>query len=195
MSAPATAAAPVGKAPVTGRAWLVTGMLCLFMIINFADKAVLGLVAQPAMAELGLSPGQWGQIGSAFFFLFAISSIFVGALASYVNTRWLIFGMVIVWSAAQLPVFLGGGFMVLLLTRILLGAQCYAIPFYEKLASPLSAPNTTMPASRTARWSAASDPARDRSRPPSSCPKYLGVRGSAPLPRVTTPRARARSGA
>lgn len=122
MSAPATAAAPVGKAPVTGRAWLVTGMLCLFMIINFADKAVLGLVAQPAMAELGLSPGQWGQIGSAFFFLFAISSIFVGALASYVNTRWLIFGMVIVWSAAQLPVFLGGGFMVLLLTRILLGA-------------------------------------------------------------------------
>ena len=120
MSAPV--AAPVGaKTPLTGRAWLVTGWLCLFMIINFADKAVLGLVAQPAMAELGLSPGQWGQIGSAFFFLFAVSSIFVGALASYVNTRWLILGMVIVWSAAQLPVFLGGGFM-LLLTRILLGA-------------------------------------------------------------------------
>lgn len=107
---------------VPGRAWSVTALLSLFMIINFADKAVLGLVAQPAMAELGLTPAQWGQIGSAFFVLFAVSSILVGALAGRVSARWLIVGMVLVWSAAQLPVFLGAGFVALLLTRILLGA-------------------------------------------------------------------------
>ena len=35
-------------------AWIVVAMLFLFMVINFADKAVIGLAAVPIMHDLGL---------------------------------------------------------------------------------------------------------------------------------------------
>lgn len=106
---------------VRGRAWLVTAMLTGFMILNFGDKAVLGLVAKPAMAELGLTPVQFGFIGSSFFFLFSLSAIVVGAIASRVSSRWLILVLALIWAAAQFPL-LSGGAAVLLASRIILGA-------------------------------------------------------------------------
>ena len=59
-------------------AWGMTALIFLFMFINFADKAVLGLAAQPLMADLKLSPEQFGLIGSAFFLLFPLSAVLVG---------------------------------------------------------------------------------------------------------------------
>jgi hypothetical protein len=41
------------------RAWIVVSLLFLFMLINFADRAVLGLAAVPIMQELELSHTQW----------------------------------------------------------------------------------------------------------------------------------------
>ena len=38
---------------VSPRGWLIVAMLFSFMVINFADKAVLGLSALPIMRELG----------------------------------------------------------------------------------------------------------------------------------------------
>jgi MFS transporter, ACS family, D-galactonate transporter len=57
------------KAPT--RAWIVVGLLFLFMLINFADRAVLGLAAVPIMQELGLSHTQFGLIGASFFTFFS----------------------------------------------------------------------------------------------------------------------------
>lgn len=107
--------------PVRYKAWLVTGMLMLFMILNFADKAVLGMVAKPAMAELGLTPVQFGFIGSSFFFLFSLSAIVVGALAHRISSRNLILVLAVVWAASQFPMLFGGA-TVLLASRIILGA-------------------------------------------------------------------------
>lgn len=104
------------------RAWLITALLVLFQMINFADKAVLALVAEPVMAELGLSATQFGFIGSAFFFLFAISGIAVGFLAEKVQTRWLLLIMGASWALLQFPMLFGGGLTTLLITRIVLGA-------------------------------------------------------------------------
>ena len=69
--------------PLKG-AWGMTALLLLFMLINFADKVVVGLAAQPIMAELKLSPEQFGLLGSSFFFLFAISGIVVGFILAFV---------------------------------------------------------------------------------------------------------------
>lgn len=113
------------------RAWLVTGMLVVFQIINFADKAVLGLVADPAMRDLGLSAGEFGLIGSSFFFLFAISAVAVGFLAGRAPTKWILLAMGLSWAVIQLPMLAGGGAAVLLVTRILLGAA-------EGPATPIS---------------------------------------------------------
>jgi MFS family permease len=104
------------------RAWLVTGLLVVFQIINFADKAVLGLVADPAIRELGLTAGEFGMIGSSFFFLFAISAVVVGFVAARVPTKWLLLSMGVAWAVIQFPMLAGGGAAVLLVTRIMLGA-------------------------------------------------------------------------
>ena len=37
-------------------AWLMVALLFLFMLINFADKAVIGIAAVPIMQELQLGP-------------------------------------------------------------------------------------------------------------------------------------------
>lgn len=105
----------------TTRAWVIVGLLVFFQIIAFADKAVLGLVAPQAMPDLGLSPTQFGFIGSAFFFLYAIVSVITGILASKFSVRWIILTLGVVWAVMQFPMLLGGGAAVLLATRIILG--------------------------------------------------------------------------
>lgn len=119
---PHTLRAAVATGQMNRRAWLITGMLVIFQMINFADKAVLGLVAEPAMRELGLSASEFGFIGSAFFFLFAVSAVCVGFLAARVPTRWILLAMGVCWSVLQFPMLLGGGAAVLLVTRVVLGA-------------------------------------------------------------------------
>jgi MFS transporter, ACS family, D-galactonate transporter len=114
-----------------GRRWAVVASLFLFMAINFADKAVLGLVAVPLMHDMQLTPAQFGVVGSAFFLLFSISGIATGLVADRCNLKWLIAALALAWAAAQLPLGWPTTFAVLLVCRILLGAG-------EGPASPLA---------------------------------------------------------
>jgi len=96
-------------------------MLTLFMVVNFADKIILGLVAVPMMDELKLSPTEFGVIGSSFFWLFAISGIVGGVLADRFSTKWLLLIMALAWSVCQLPMALSGSIAVMVASRVLLG--------------------------------------------------------------------------
>ena len=107
--------------PLKG-AWGMTALLLLFMLINFADKVVVGLAAQPIMAELKLSPEQFGLLGSSFFFLFAIYGVVVGFITNRVQTRHALMVMSIVWALAQFPMLGTVSLEVLIACRILLGA-------------------------------------------------------------------------
>jgi MFS family permease len=100
----------------------MTALLFLFMLINFADKVVVGLAAQPIMADLHLTPEQFGLIGSSFFFLFAISAVVVGFITNRVQTRYTLFAMAIVWSLVQFPMLGTVSLELLIACRIILGA-------------------------------------------------------------------------
>ncbi|WP_177226697.1 MFS transporter [Saccharopolyspora shandongensis] len=104
------------------RAWTITGLLFVFFLINWGDKAVLGLTAAPMMRELGLSPAQYGLAASAIYFLFSVSGAFGGFLANRIRTTWLITGMALIWSLTQLPMVFSAGFGVLVACRVVLGA-------------------------------------------------------------------------
>ncbi|MGD6756454.1 MFS transporter [Streptomyces sp. BH105] len=104
------------------RAWLVTFLLLVFMLINFLDKAVLGLAAKPIMHDLGLSPSEYGLLSSGFYFLFSLSAILVGFASDRVPTKWLLMAMAVVWALTMLPVLAPVGFGVLLASRVVLGA-------------------------------------------------------------------------
>ena len=88
----------------------------------FTDKAVLGLAAVPIMQDLGLTPKQFGLVGSSFFFLFSLSAILVGFVANRVAARLVILALALSWALVQFPMAGAVGLATLLACRILLGA-------------------------------------------------------------------------
>ncbi|MFI1979351.1 MFS transporter [Streptomyces wedmorensis] len=127
MNAAATARrvhteAPPADRKSSARAWIVTGLLVAFMMVNFADKSVLGLAAEEIRSDMGLSATEFGLANSAFFLLFSVAAAAVGMLADRVPPKWLLLTMAVLWSVAQTPAALGGGLAVLIGSRVLLGA-------------------------------------------------------------------------
>jgi MFS family permease len=108
--------------PTLPGAWTITTVLFFFMLINFADKTVVGLAAVPIMSDLNLTPKEFGLLGSSFFFLFSLSALAVGFVANRVPARWLLLALALSWSLAQFPMILSVGFVTLVVCRILLGA-------------------------------------------------------------------------
>src|ERR1700747_1664464 len=103
-------------------AWLIRALFFLFMLINCADRAVIGLAAVPIMRELQLSPRQFGLLGSSFFLLFSVSAIVTGFIVNRAQTRWALLTMGLVWALTQFPMLGTVGFATLVACRIALGA-------------------------------------------------------------------------
>lgn len=103
-------------------AWTITFLLFLFMLVNFADKIVVGLAGVPIMTDLKLTPEQFGLLGSSFFFLFSISAIVVGFIVNKVPTRWVLLALAVIWAVTQFPMVGTVSFTTLLICRIVLGA-------------------------------------------------------------------------
>src|SRR4051812_10741611 len=108
--------------PTPKGAWKITFLLFLFMLVNFADKIVVGLAGVPIMTELKLEPEQFGLLGSSFFFLFSIAAIVVGFIVNRVQTRWVLLVLALVWALAQFPMVGTVSFTTLLICRVILGA-------------------------------------------------------------------------
>jgi MFS family permease len=108
--------------PTPKGAWKITFLLFLFMLVNFADKIVVGLAGVPIMTELQLEPEQFGLLGSSFFFLFSITAVAVGFLVNRIATRWVLLALALVWALAQFPMVGAIGFSTLLVCRVILGA-------------------------------------------------------------------------
>ncbi|MFB7241398.1 MFS transporter [Streptomyces populi] len=129
---------PAGISPATGggtRAWTVTALLVVFMMVNFADKSVLGLAADEIRSDLHLSATRFGLANSAFFLFFSVAAVAVGLAADRLSTKALILVMAVLWSVAQVPAALGGGLGVLVASRVFLGAaEGPAFPVAQKAA-------------------------------------------------------------
>lgn len=108
--------------PTPKGAWKITFLLFLFMVVNFADKIVVGLAGVPIMNDLKLDAQQFGELGSSFFLLFSISAIVVGFIVNRVDTRWVLLVMAVIWSLSQFPMVGTVSFTTLLICRIVLGA-------------------------------------------------------------------------
>jgi MFS transporter, ACS family, D-galactonate transporter len=108
--------------PTPKSAWGIVALLFLYMLVNFADKIIVGLAGVPIMTELNLSPAEFGLLGSSFFFLFSISAIVFGFIINRVATRWVILGLALVWALTQFPMLGSVGFVTLMICRVILGA-------------------------------------------------------------------------
>ncbi|WP_143771199.1 MFS transporter [Pseudonocardia dioxanivorans] len=118
-SAESTEQAPPRHSGIT--AWSMTGVVILLYMINYADKAVYGIIAQPLARELGLTAAQIGMVGSLFFLIFTLGGLTSGLLNRWLGLRWALLALAIVWSAAMLPVVLAATLAALIAGRMLLG--------------------------------------------------------------------------
>lgn len=103
-------------------AWRIAFLLLCYMLVNFADKIVVGLAGVPIKTDLGLTQTEFGFLGSSFFFLFSISAIAFGFLVNTVPTRWVLFGLAAVWAFSQFPMVSTVSYSTLVICRIILGA-------------------------------------------------------------------------
>ncbi|GAA4105790.1 MFS transporter [Enteractinococcus coprophilus] len=102
--------------------WLITVMLLILMMISWADKAILGIVAMPLMEDLNISEAQFGLLGSAVFMLFGIAQLVAAPIANRVQAKWILLILCVIWSIAQVPVIIFASLPALWLSRLLLGA-------------------------------------------------------------------------
>jgi ACS family D-galactonate transporter-like MFS transporter len=103
-------------------AWAIVALLFFFMLINFADKAIIGLAGVPIMTELNLTPKQFGVVASSFFLLFSFSAVITGFVANRVRSKWVLLAMGLIWALVQFPMMGTLGIELLIACRIVLGA-------------------------------------------------------------------------
>ncbi|HWD03582.1 MAG TPA: MFS transporter [Amycolatopsis sp.] len=111
----------VDTSTIRRRGWTVTLLLLAFMIVNYADKAAVGLAGVDIKADLGLSNEQFGLVQSSFYWLFAVGAIVFTGLSDKIGARWLVGGLGALWCLSMVPLAGSVGFTVLIGSRVLLG--------------------------------------------------------------------------
>lgn len=87
------------RIPAQRSASLVLALLLLAYILNFLDRQILGILAQPIKADLHLSDTQYGAIGGlAFALLYSVLGIPLALLADRTSRSGVISGALAVWS-------------------------------------------------------------------------------------------------
>lgn len=101
--------------------WFVAALLTVLMMLNWADKAVIGLAAVPIMQDLDITPQQLGMVSSGMFLAFTLTQLLVAPLTTKFKTKPMILLMCIIWSVAQVPVVAFMTLPALWVSRLLLG--------------------------------------------------------------------------
>ena len=104
------------------RPGLVLAFLLFAYILNFLDRQILGILAQPIKADLGLTDAQFGAIGGlAFALLYSILGVPLALLADRTSRSGVIAGSLAVWSGFTALCGTATGFGQLFLYRLGVG--------------------------------------------------------------------------
>ncbi|WP_078879261.1 MFS transporter [Streptomyces sp. NRRL B-24720] len=108
-------------APSKGKAALVVALLFSFMLVNYADKVVIGLAGVDLISELGITKEQFGLVQSSFFWLLAVGSVLGGMFIGRIKARFLLAAAGLLWAVSIAPMMGSVGFGLLIACRVLLG--------------------------------------------------------------------------
>jgi len=127
----ATITAPSG-ARTTGN--LLILLLGAAVFLNYVDRGAIAVAAPVMKGELGLSATDFGIAVSAFFWVYAPVQLLVGWLCDRFSVYRLIALGILVWAASTLLMGLAGGFVSLLVLRVMLGVgESIAFPGTSKV--------------------------------------------------------------
>ena len=77
---------------------IVLAMLLIVYILNFLDRQILGILAQPIKLELQLTDTQLGTLGGAVGLLFSVLGLPLAILADRTSRSWVVTVALAVWS-------------------------------------------------------------------------------------------------
>src|SRR5262249_33350739 len=96
-------------------------LLGLAIVINYADRGNLSIAAPVIKTELQLSATQLGLLFSAFFFTYTALQFVVGGIVDRLGASRVLSAGLLIWSAATMAMGFAGGFVALLILRLVLG--------------------------------------------------------------------------
>jgi MFS transporter, ACS family, D-galactonate transporter len=115
------------------QAWAMVLLLTLFMIIAFADRAVLGFAAVPIMKDLNLQPSQFGLSASAMYWLYPIGGLAGGFAVNRWPAKWVLAVLATIWAVTQFPMLWCTTLNEVIVARVLLGlgeGPAYAVAMH-----------------------------------------------------------------
>jgi MFS family permease len=121
------------------RAWLAIGILFFFYALSMMDRGVISLMVSPIKHDLSVTDVQIGLLqGFAFALLYSLAALPIGAAVDYLNRRKLLFGGVLIWSAATTAGGLAHGYTQLFIARAFVGiGEAVLIPVALSLIADL----------------------------------------------------------
>jgi sugar phosphate permease len=103
------------------KAWGLTAILVALYTVNYGDKVVLGLAAQPLREEFGFTASQIGLAGSIFFLALTMSGFLTGVVTRWGSMKWILAALAVIWALCMLPMIIAASLAVLIVSRFLLG--------------------------------------------------------------------------
>lgn len=91
------------------------------VFLNYVDRGAIAVAAPLMKGELGLTATEFGTAVSAFFWIYAPVQLVVGWLCDRFSVYRLLAWGVILWAASTLLMGFVGGFLSLLVLRVILG--------------------------------------------------------------------------
>ena len=91
------------------------------VFFNYVDRGAIAIAAPKMKGELGLSATAFGTAVSAFFWIYAPVQFFVGWLCDRFSVYRMLALGVAIWAASTLLMGFVGGFLSLLVLRVMLG--------------------------------------------------------------------------
>lgn len=148
---------PAAKASSVLSPWRLRGALLILLaayVLNFLDRQIVNILAEPIKKDLGIADWQLGLMsGSAFALFYALAGIPIARLAER-RSRPAIIGVAITcWSAFTILCGLAGSFLQLLLFRFGVGVgEAGAVPPAHSLISDYAPRESGPPHSRSFTW-------------------------------------------
>jgi MFS family permease len=103
-----------------------TGAALVFLLgaavfLNYVDRGAIAIASPVMKGELGLSAEAYGIAVSAFFWVYAPVQLFTGWLCDRFSVYRLMAAGILLWASSTLLMSFTGGFLSLLVLRIMLG--------------------------------------------------------------------------
>src|SRR5689334_2883805 len=104
------------------------------IFLNYVDRGAIAVAAPLMKSELRLSATDFGVAVSAFFWVYAPVQLFAGWLCDRFSVYKLIAAGIMVWAGSTFLMGLAGGFLSLLVLRVMLGVgESIAFPGASKV--------------------------------------------------------------